>query len=320
MARVDFHSNDDPLEASVNSVVEVLQRPRNSPEPDDDERLEFYQMRREISGHNETSVRVDLTAKLVPPVSQNRSLAFIQNKPWKSWGSPVAGVLPVPQPDLCICFTEGFSSTNDLIMLTSPYPQADTLTPRFPVEVISSMGHTRVSTRQNANNMSLILGYDYIRLKELGVHKDWNKRIRFLSAGHNDSSMWWDGWYFVLDENDEPRWSFRRLAHQAFDVYGEAGFVTVQKYNKNWQDYLLSEDLPALQDEVNKIHLIRNAAIQAAVATAELAPPGSTDTVNDRSEPSSATDPTHRGLPAKRPSQISSVQVAKKPRQSKRQR
>ncbi len=126
-----------------------------------------------------------------------------------------------------------------------------------------------MSTRQNANYMSLIMHEDFNRLKELKTHKKWERSVRFLASGHNDGSMWWDGWYYVLNEKDEPRWCFRRLAVRNFEVSHENRFETVRKYNKNWPEHLMRECLPVLQDQLTKIHLLRNRPPTAATSHLE---------------------------------------------------
>ncbi|MCJ1484054.1 hypothetical protein MMC06_004222 [Schaereria dolodes] len=319
---VDFHHDEDPHEESIKKVIDILRRDRSSPEPDEQEKHDFHKFVRMVSSQNETSVRTDLTTKLIPILpGGDQFLARIQDGAWTEWGSSVFGVLPVPQPDICFAYYRTCFSANARSLLTSPYSLKDTFAPRFPIEIKSSMGHTRVSMRQNANNMAQILKDDFVRLKELGVHEDRERQIRFLSAAHNDSSMWWDGWYYVLCEDDEVRWSFRRLAHQPFDVDKDngAGLVTVQKYNKNWLEYLVEEDLSALQDDLKRLHQIRAAAFQTMEAPAELTPPHSTNAIDGQINGPSGLLPPRGRLPASLRGAVSvSSPAQKKRRQSGR--
>lgn len=254
---VDFDGDDEPVEESVNNVLSVLKRVRDSPEPDTIERNDFHRLQREVARQNESAVVVQLTTKLIP-LTSNAHLKLVCrfNTAWKGWGSSLPGSLPVPQPDMCFVFARSVFGPDALALLKSPYPQADAFAPCFPIEVKSSMAGGCVSTRQSANNMSLIMQEDFDRLKELNLHKNWDRSVRFLASGHNDGSMWWDGWYYVLNEKDEPRWCFRRLAVRNFEVRHEDGFETVRRYNKNWQEHLVNENLPALQAQLKKIHLL----------------------------------------------------------------
>ena len=191
------------------------------------------------------------------------NLVYQDDVPWSGWGSIKPGLLPTPKPDLCIAFDETAFTPSELEKMKSPYADGSSYAPALTIEFKSAMNSIGVANRQNANNMIPLLEADYALQKTNGTDKKMERRIRFLSAAHDTAMQRYDAWFYVLKNDNTPKWCSVPLISVSFDNPDDDGFQTARRCNLNYCEYI--------SDSVFR-------ELRAALAGAPPAPASLTDT------------------------------------------
>lgn len=107
---VDFQETEEACLSDVARVLKILDKDRDSPEPDQNVSKTFHDIRRLVTTENEATVTSRLTPLLVPHRdlppnnSKTKNLLYRHDTAWNNWRSLHPGVPPVQKPDFCITF------------------------------------------------------------------------------------------------------------------------------------------------------------------------------------------------------------------------
>ncbi|KAL8958861.1 MAG: hypothetical protein Q9193_004162 [Seirophora villosa] len=227
----------DDLEA----LKAVMERRRDSPEPD---HQLFHQTREEVKLKNEVSIVKRLSPILFPyrdlPLNNQKTsnLVYHDDVSWQEWGSNKLGYLPTPKPDLCIAFRRSAFTSQELAKMKSPYIVSKSYAPALTLEVKTALQSLTTAERQNANNMISLLQRDFALQKDIGLHYQMEKKIRFISATHDTRIQYYQAWFWVIEDNGIPKWCRCELAKVDFGDPEEDGFQTARRYNLNLCEYI----------------------------------------------------------------------------------
>lgn len=188
-----------PDKEDLKTILEVIQKRRDSSEPD---RGEFYETLSLVDDANEKMVANRLTPLLIPfrdrpSNNQNTSnLLYRSDSPWPGFGSVYPRLLPVPQPNLVISFSSAAFTPEQQRHMTSPYKYEAGFYPGIICEVKTALQGLKVADRQNGNNAICSLLADFQLHQKLG-HKMEGK-IRLVTTAHNTRSQLYTVWFHIL--------------------------------------------------------------------------------------------------------------------------
>lgn len=262
-----------PDKEDLKTILEVIQKRRDSPEPD---RGEFYETLSLVDNANETMVANRLTPLLIPfrdrpSNNQNTSnLLYRSDSPWPGFGSVYPRLLPVPQPDLVISFSSAAFTPEQKRHMTSPYKDEAGFYPGIICEVKSALQGPKVADRQNGNNAICALVADFQLQQKLG-HKTEGK-IRLVTTAHNTRSQWYTVWFHILGADGEPEWCSKVIKHISFDIEEERGFLDARTANLNLCERLQSVILPQLYEDLAEASKLGTSSINGAGIQPRLTP------------------------------------------------
>ena len=265
---VDFGGLEEPDEEEITRILEVMKKRRDSPEPD---AKHFHETRRLVKSENEAKVISKLSPLLLvqrelpSDNSKTRNLLYRQDVPWAIWGSIQPGILPTPKPDFCISYKDSAFSLKERKQMVSPYIDKAGFAPFLFCEVKTALQGDRIADRQNANNVIRALQADFDLQRKLGRESMMEKKIRIITMAHNTGNQWYDGWFYVLDQDGKPRWCPHRLKHVNFEIPNEHGYESVRQYNLNLCEYFNGVVLPKLQAD-----LAEASSLNLSLVTAQL--------------------------------------------------
>ena len=254
-----------PDKEDLKTILEVIQKQRDSPEPD---RGEFYETLSLVDKANETTVTNRLTPLLIPfrdLPSNNRNtskLLYRSDSPWPGFGSVCPRMLPVPQPDLVISFGSAAFTPEQKTHMTSPYKDGAGFYPGIICEVKTALQGPKVADRQNGNNAICALLEDYQFQQKLG-HKMEGK-IRLVTTAHNTRSQWYTVWFYILGADGKPEWCSKIIKHISFDIEEERGFLDARSANLNLCEHLQSVILPQLYEDLAEAARIVTSSLNGA--------------------------------------------------------
>ncbi|KAI4120984.1 MAG: hypothetical protein LQ347_006985 [Umbilicaria vellea] len=276
---VDLSGTEEPNVEDVIRFREVMERGRNSPDPD---RAEFHQIRLLVERENEVTITSRLTPLLLPhrdlPSNSHRTrnLLYRQDTPWQNWGSASPGVLPTPKPDLCITFKDSAFDPGRRKLMTSPYVDEAGFAPNLTCEVKTAMQGPKVTIRQNANNMLSVMEADFLLQQRLGRDRAMERKIRIITMAHDTGNQWYDAWFYVLNNHGKPKWCSYRIKHVNFEIPTENGFETARQSNLNLCEHLERVILPELRADLLKASTLgpghRNGAVTMSGCHSDLVP------------------------------------------------
>ena len=250
---VDYTELEKPDPEEVARVLEVMEKKRDSPEPDS--KL-FHEIRRIVKSENEASI----TKKLTPLLLVERNLSFNSHKTsnllyrsdtsWGQWGSARPGRLPVPKPDLCISYKGSAFNPDKRERMVSPYVDTAGFAPFLICEVKTALQGDEIADRQNANNVIHVLKADFNLQKKLGRDRTMERKIRVITTAHNTRNQWYHAWFYVLGDDGNPKWCFYLVKHITIDRPEENGFQTARGCFLNLCEYFDSEILPKLRADL----------------------------------------------------------------------
>ncbi|KAA6412206.1 MAG: hypothetical protein FRX48_04358 [Lasallia pustulata] len=238
----------------VKAILDVMEKGRQSPEPDS---VEFYETLSLVQEENESAVIVRLTPLLIPlrdRASNNhktKDLLYRFDTQWRSLGSLCPRFLPIPKPDLCITFNSSAFSFEEQEEMDSLYPDGAGFYPAFVCEVKTAMQGDASADRQNANNAICALEADFLRQQRLG--RETERKIRLITTAHNTNRQWYTGWFYVLGANGRPEWCSKLLKSISFAVEEENGFSIARRINLNLSERIQHTVLPQLRADVAEI-------------------------------------------------------------------
>lgn len=175
----------------------------------------------------------------LPTNNQKTSnLVYHDDVSWQEWGSNKPGFLPTPKPDLCIAFKSSAFTSQEAARMTSPYLLSTSYAPSLTLEVKTALQSMVIAERQNANNMISLLQRDFALQKDIGQHKQAERRIRFISTTHDTVLQRWQAWYFVIKDDGNPKWCCCDLGKVDYEDPDSDGFQTARRYNLNLCEYI----------------------------------------------------------------------------------
>lgn len=254
-----------PDKEDLKTILEVIQKRRDSPEPD---RGEFYETLSLVDNANETMVANRLTPLLIPfrdipSNNQNTSnLLYRSDSPWPGFGSVYPSLLPVPQPDLVISFSSAAFTPEQKRHMTSPYKDEAGFYPGIICEVKTALQGPKVADRQNGNNAICALLADFQFQQKLG-HKMEGK-IRLVTTAHNTRSQWYTVWFHILGADGKPEWCSKVIKHISFDIEEERVFLDARTANLNLCERLQSVILPQLYEGLAEASKLGTSSINGA--------------------------------------------------------
>ena len=247
-SNVDLTGREELREEEVERILEIMERKRDSPVPDQEV---FHNTRLMVSCETEPAVTTRLTPLLLPPRDlphnnhNTKNLLYRQDTLWQNWGSAQPGILPTPKPDLCISFTASAFTLDEREQICSPYADKAGFAPGLTCEVKTALQGSKIADRQNANNMILTLEADFELQQRLGQDQVMERTIRSITTAHDTRNQWYEGWFYIL-ENGKPKWCSQRLKSVNLELRKENGFEIARQYNLNLCEHLSSEVLPQL--------------------------------------------------------------------------
>ena len=244
---VDFEESDEACVADVKRVVRILEKKRDSPEPDANASKTFHDIRRVVMAKNEAAVTSRLTPLLMPHRdlpdnnAKTKNITYYQDAAWYNWGSLERGVLPVQKPDFCITLKASRFTEAQQQQLRSPYLDKAGIFPVIIVEVKTALQGPQIADRQNAHNALPVLIRDFIIQQKLGRDHDLQRKIRLFTVAHDTLNLWIKGWFYVLREDGKPIWKFQLLKQVPIAIRTEKGFETSRKYMLNLMEHASDE-------------------------------------------------------------------------------
>ncbi|KAL8787170.1 MAG: hypothetical protein Q9213_002386 [Squamulea squamosa] len=238
--QLDIKGTEKPNADDVDMWKRIMATERDSPEPD---ATVFHLTREQVKSKNEVSVVKRLSPMLFPyrdlPTNnqKTRNLVYIDDSLWIEWGSIKPGYLPVPKPDLTIAFNDEAFTTSELAKMTSPYILATSYAPSLTLE-IKTTEQMGIAEKQNANNMIPLLQRDYALQKTNNMHRQMERRIRFVSSTHDTALQKYQAWFYVIKSDGEPKWCSQPLGSVNFEDPNGDGFQTARRYNLNLCEYI----------------------------------------------------------------------------------
>ena len=227
-----------PDAEDVKRLLEVMEKKRDSPEPDNDSR-DFYEIVSIAEVENEAMVVGRVTPLLWPIrdlTSNNhktKDLVYRMDTQWQNWGSVQPGELPTAKPDRCILFKGSAFTPDERTQMMSPYKGETGFHPVFICEVKTALQGPRIADRQNANNAISVLKADYELQQRLGHEMEAERKIRLITTAHNTRSQWYTGWFYVFGTDGQPEWCPKLIKQVNFEIPEENGFLTARQYNLN---------------------------------------------------------------------------------------
>ena len=227
-----------PDAEDVKRLLEIMEKKRDSPEPDGDSR-DFYEIVSIAEVENEAMVVGRVTPLLWPirDLTRNnhrtKDLLYRMDTQWQNWGSAQPGELPTGKPDRCILFKASAFTPNERAQIVSPYKGDTGFYPVFVCEVKTALQGPRIADRQNANNALSVLKADYELQQRLGNEIEMERKIRLITTAHNTRSQWYTGWFYVLGIDGQPEWCPKLIKQVNFEIPEENGFQTARQYNLN---------------------------------------------------------------------------------------
>lgn len=255
---VDFQETEEACSSDVARVLKILDKERDSPEPDLNASKTFHDIRRLVTTENEATVTSRLTPLLVPHRdlphndSKTRNLLYRHDTAWNNWRSLHPGVLPVQKPDFCITFKASAFTVAQQRQLGSPYLDKAGIFPIVLLEVKTALQGSQIADRQNANNAVPVLIRDFIMQRRLGRHVDLERKIRLLAVAHDTRSMWIKGWFYVLQQGGKPKWKSQLIKHVPFTMSIDKGFETARRSMLNLMEHASDEGLRELLADSGK--------------------------------------------------------------------
>lgn len=266
---VDLSGSEEPNAEDVTRLREVMEKGRDSPDPD---RAEFHQIRLLVERENEVTITNRLTPLLLPhrdlPSNNHKtgSLLYRQDTPWQNWCSASPGILPTPKPDFCITFKDSAFDPEDRKLMTSPYVDEAGFAPSLTCEVKTALQGPKVANRPNANNMLSVMEADFLLQQRLGRGRTMERKIRIITMAHDTGNQWYDAWFYAFDNHGKPKWCSYRIKHVNFDIPNENGFETARRYNLNLCEHLERVILPELRADLAKASTLGSSHSNGAVA------------------------------------------------------
>lgn len=254
-----------PDKEDLKTILELIQKRRDSPEPD---RAEFYETLALVDNTNETMIANRLTPLLIPfrdrpSNKQNTSnLLYRSDSPWPGFGSVYPRLLPVPQPDLLISFSSAAFTAEQQRHMISPYKDEAGFYPGIICEVKTALQGPKVADRQNGNNAICALLADFQFQQKLG-HKMEGK-IRLVTTAHDTRSQWYTVWFHVLGHDGKPEWCSKSIKHITFHIEEERGFLDARAANLNLCGHLQSVILPQLYEDLAEAAKLGTSSISGA--------------------------------------------------------
>lgn len=254
-----------PDKEDLKTILELIQKRRDSPEPD---RGEFHETLALVDNTNETMIANRLTPLLIPfrdrpSNKQNTSnLLYRSDSPWPGFGSVYPRLLPVPQPDLVISFSSAAFTAEQQRHMISPYKDEAGFYPGIICEVKTALQGPKVADRQNGNNAICALLADFQFQQKLG-HKMEGK-IRLVTTAHDTRSQWYTVWFHVLGHDGKPEWCSKSIKHITFDIEEERGFLDARAANLNLCEHLQSVILPQLYEDLAEAAKLGTSSISGA--------------------------------------------------------
>ena len=236
-----------PDTEDVKRLLEVMERKRDSPEPDRDSR-DFYEILSIAEVENEAMVVGRVTPLLWPirDLTRNnhktKDLLYRMDTQWQNWGSAQPGELPTGKPDRCVLFKGSAFSPDERMQIMSPYKDETGFYPAFICEVKTALQGPRIADRQNANNAISVLKADYELQQRLGHEMETEKKIRLITTAHNTRSQWYIGWFYVFGTDGQPEYCPKLIKQVNFEIPEESGFQIARQYNLN-----ICEDLQSVR-------------------------------------------------------------------------
>ena len=252
---VDYTELEKPDAEEVARVLEIMDRKRDSPEPDS--KL-FHQTRCIVKRENESKVTHTLSPLLLVqrelPCNncKTRNLLYRQDVPWLQWGSAQPGRLPTPKPDLCITYKDSAFNPVAREQMVSPYIDTAGFAPFLICEVKTALQGDQIADRQNANNVISVMKADFDLQQRLGRDRAMERKIRIITIAHNTRNQWYDAWFYVFGDNGKPKWCPYRIKHINFEIPKENGFETARGCFLNLSEYMESVILQKLQADLVK--------------------------------------------------------------------
>lgn len=249
---VDFQEAEEACSSDVARVLKILDKERDSPEPDLGASKAFHDIRRLVTTENEAAVTSRLTPLLMPHRDlphndfKTRNLLYRHDTAWYNWRSLHPGELPVQKPDFCITFKASAFTIAQQRQLGSPYLDKAGIFPVVLLEVKTAMQGSQVADRQNANNAVPVLIRDFILQQRLGRDLELQQKIRLLTVAHDTRSMWIKGWFYVLQQGGKPKWKSQLIKHVPFTLSTDKGFETARKCMLNLMEHVSDEGLRQL--------------------------------------------------------------------------
>ena len=244
-----------PDAEDVKRLLEVMEKKRDSPEPELDSG-DFYEIVSFVESENEAMVVSRVTALLWPIRDLNRNnhktkdLLYRVDTQWQNWGSVQPGELPTGKPDRCILFKGSAFNPEGRRQIISPYKDDAGFYPVFICEVKTALQGPRIADRQNANNAISVLKADFELQQRLGHEMEMERKIRLITTAHNTRSQWYTGWFYVLGADGEPEWCPKLIKQVNFEIPKEKGFQTARQYNLNICEDLQRVRLPQLRADL----------------------------------------------------------------------
>ena len=248
-------SAQQPDAEDVKRLLEVMEKKRDSPEPEFDSG-DFYEIVSIVESENEAMVVGRVTTLLWPirDLTRNnhntKDLLYRMDTQWQNWGSVQPGELPTGKPDRCILFKGSAFTPDERRQITSPYKDEAGFYPGFICEVKTALQGPKIADRQNANNAISALKADFELQQRLGHEMKMEKKIRLITTAHNTRSQWYTGWFYVLGADGKPEWCPKLIKQVNFEIPEENGFRTARQYNLNICEDLQRVRLPQLRADL----------------------------------------------------------------------
>ena len=253
---VDYTEREEPDPEEVTSLLKVMERNRNSPEPDS--KL-FHEIRRVVKSENEAGITKRLSPLLlverdVPSNDHKTSnLLYRSDTSWSQWGSAQPGRLPVPKPDLCISYKDSAFNSEEREQICSPYLDTAGFAPFLICEVKTALQGDQIADRQNANNVLHVLKADFKLQQTLGRDRAMERKVRVITTAHNTRTQWYHVWFYVFGDDGNPKWCFYRIKRISIDCPQENGFETARGCFLNLCEHFDSVVLPKLRADLAEV-------------------------------------------------------------------
>lgn len=250
---VDYTAREKPDLEEVRSLLKVMERDRDSPEPDS--KL-FHEIRCVVRSENEASITQDLSPlllvrrKLPSNNHKTSNLLYRADTSWGQWGSAQPGRLPVPKPDLCISYKASAFNLDEQQQICSPYLDTAGFAPFLICEVKTALQGDEIADRQNANNVLHVLKADFKLQQTLGRDRAMERKVRVITTAHNTRTQWYQVWFYIFGDDGNPKWCSYLFKRISFDCPEENGFQTARGCFLNLCEHFDSVVLPKLRADL----------------------------------------------------------------------